>query len=176
MKLEQRSGDWTVAARVLERGAIPPRIQEIGPFLVEATPGEVVLDTDISSVRAALDRVLVQAVGAGGRILAGKTAARGESVRFGVAAWPAGAYEFRFLTHRPNGLLYTTHLPWYKGDSLAAARELTAPAKKVSGATPEGFTIRMLADMVADRLGKDLSAVSGISGGRSIRRCWSSKS
>ncbi len=161
VKLEQRSGDWTFAARILERGAIPPRIQEIGPSLVEATPAEVVLDTDTSSVRAALDRVAVQAVGAGGRILAGKTAARGESVRFDVAAWPEGAYEFRFLTHRPNGLLYATHLPWYKGDSLAAARELMAAAKKASKATPEGFTIRMLADMVADRLGKDLSAVSG---------------
>ena len=161
VKLEQRSGAWTFSARVLERGAIPPRIQEIGPSLMEASAAEVMLRTDINGARAALDRVVVQAVAAGGKIVAEKTVARGESVRFASAAWPPGAYEFRFATRRSNGQLYATHIPWYKGDAIAAARELVSAAAKADLSTPEGMTLHMLGDMIADRVGKNLEAVTG---------------
>lgn len=164
VKLEQRAGPWIFAARVLERGAIPPRIQEIGPSLGPSpdndSPTALVIRTDVNSDRAALDKVTVQAVAAGGKILAEKTAARGESVRFDPRSWPDGAYEIRCSTRRMNGLLYATHLPWYKGDSVAAARALVA-AGASDLRTPNGFTTKMLADLVTDRLGKDLAAVAG---------------
>jgi dienelactone hydrolase len=161
VKLEQHVGPWTFAARVLEHGAIPPRVQEIGPSLMEETPTEVVLRTDISAVRAALGKVVVQAVAAGGKVVAEKTASRGDTVRFTTTSWAKGAYEFRFVTHRLNGLLYATHTPWYKGDAIAAARELVAAAAKVEQSTPDGMTIHMLGDMIVDRVGKDLDAVKG---------------
>jgi len=161
VKLEQRSGAWTFSARVLERGAIPPRIQEIGPSLTDESPSALVVRTDINCDRAALDKVTVQAVAPGGRILAETTAARGESVRFDPRSWPDGAYEIRCATRRMNGLLYATHLPWYKGDSIAAARALVAAGAANDRRTTNGFTTKMLADLVTDRLGKDLASVSG---------------
>ena len=159
VKLEQRAGPWIFAARVLERGATPPRIQEIGPSLNDDSPSALIIRTDVTSDRAALDKVTVQAVAAGGKILAEKTVARGESVVFDPRSWPDGAYEIRCSTRRVNGLLYATHLPWYKGDAMAAARALVAGPTGLR--TPNGFTTNMLADLVKDRLGKDLASVTG---------------
>src|ERR1035438_171667 len=86
VKVEQRTGPWVFAARVLERGATPPRVQEIGPSLGSSvnndSPSALVVRTDVTSDRAALDKVTVQAVAAGGKVLAEKTVARGESVSF----------------------------------------------------------------------------------------------
>ena len=161
VKLEQRRGPWTFSARVLEQGAMPPRLQEIGPSLVGYSPAAIALVTDINKDRAAQDQVTVEAVGAGGKLFARKIAARGETVRFDPAGWPDGAYELRCSTHRTNGLLWATHIPWYKGDSIAAARGLIAAAAKADPRTPVGFTTKMLADMVLDRLGKDGLSVTG---------------
>lgn len=161
IKLEQRQGAWNFAARVLERGAIPPRVQEIGPSLIEESPTVVLVKTDVNAENAALDKVTVQAVAAGGKIIGEKTAARGESVRFDAAGWPDGPYELRCTTRRRNGLLYATHLPWYKGDAISAARALAAAAAKADLATPGGLITKMLGDMIVDRLGKDFASTGG---------------
>lgn len=160
VKVEQRMGPWVFSARVLEPGAIVARVQEIGPSLDYSQAG-IVVKTDINKDRAGQDKVRVQVVGAGGKALAEETVARGETVRFDPAGWPDGAYEVRCETRAVNGLLYSTHLPWYKGDAIRAARELIAAAGKADPKTPEGFTTKMLADMVLDRLGKDGLKVTG---------------
>jgi hypothetical protein len=161
VKSEQRIGPQTISARVLEPGTVPARIQEIGPSLRESTPGSLVVTTDVNGDRAALDRVTVQVVGAGGKVLAERIARRGERLGFDPAGWPDGAYEVRCTTHRPSGSLYATHLAWYKGDAVAHARRLLAAAQ-ADDLTPAGFTIKMLADMVLDRLDtRDLDKVTG---------------
>ena len=71
------------------------------------------------------------------------------------------SYEVRCSTRTYKGLLYITHLPWYKGDSLTKARELAAAAAKADVSMPEGFTVKMLAEMVGDRLGTKLSEAKG---------------
>ena len=152
VKLEQHIGPWVFSARVLEPGAIPPRIQEIGPSIASEDP--LVVKTDINKDRAAMDKVTVQVIAAGGTVRAERIAGRGDDVRFYPAAWPDGPYEFRFTTHKQNGLLYATHIPWYKGDAIAAARKLVAAPK-------DDITIKMLADLVLDRLGGDLDKVTG---------------
>jgi pimeloyl-ACP methyl ester carboxylesterase len=161
VKLEQRVGPWTFCARVLERGAIPPRIQEIGPSLMDFSQTAVVVQTDINKDRANQDQVTVQVVGAGGKEFAQKIVARGETVRFDPPGWPDGAYEIRCSTRRMNGLLWATHIPWYKGDSITEARALIAAGAKADLRTPVGFTTKMLADMVLDRLGKEGLSVTG---------------
>jgi hypothetical protein len=161
VKLEQQAGPWVFSARVLERGAIPPRVQEIGPSLMEYSQTAVAVRTDINHEHASQDKVTVQAVGAGGRVFAEKIVTRGDTVRFDAAAWPDGAYELRCTTRKLNGLLYATHIPWYKGDAIPVARELVAAGAKANPGTPEGMTIKMLAEMVTDRLGKDLSSITG---------------
>ncbi len=161
IKVEQRTGAWNFAARVLERGALPSRVQEIRPSFTFEGPSTLVLKTDLNAGRAAEEKVTVQALAAGGKVLAEKTATRGESVRFDTAQWADGAYELRCATRQTDGLRSATHLAWYKGDAIAAARELVAAAAKADVSTPAGQTVKMLGDMVLDRLGKDGLAVTG---------------
>ncbi len=161
VKLEQRAGTWTFSARVLEAGAVPPRIQEIGPSLFSDSATAISVRTDINSDHAAQDKVTVQVVGAGGREFASRIAPRGETVHFDGAGWPDGAYEIRCATRRLNGLLYVAHLPWYKGDAIAAAQRLVAAAQEADAHRPAGFTTKMLADMVIDRLGKEWKSITG---------------
>jgi dienelactone hydrolase len=162
VKSEQRIGPQTISARVVEAGAALARIQEIGPSLRDSKPGSLVVATDVSNARAALDPVTVQVVGPGGKPAAEKTARRGERIDFDPAGWPDGPYEVRCTTHRPNGLMFATHLAWYKGDAIAHARRLLAAAAQADDGTTAGFTTKMLADMVLDRLDtKDLDKVTG---------------
>jgi hypothetical protein len=161
VKLEQRSGQWSFMARVLESGAIPPRVQEIGPsWTVEGTT--LVVRTDFAAARTGDGPVTVRVVGSGGRRAAEElTAARGEQVRFDTAKWTDGPYEIRCTTTQSNGLRTATHLAWYKGDAIAAAREVVAAAAKADTGTPAGQTIKMLGDLVLDRLGKEGLEITG---------------
>lgn len=160
LKVEQRTGPWSFSARVLERGAIPSRMQEIAPsFTVEGTT--LIVKTDLNADHAAEEKVTVQAIAAGGKVLAEKTATRGERVRIDAIKWTDGAYELRCTTRQPDGLRYATHLAWYKGDAITAARELVTAGAKADVTTPSGQTVKMLADMVLDRLGKDGLAITG---------------
>jgi len=154
LRLDHQRGPWRFAARVFEPGAIVPRLEEITPAIEENTPEQVTVRTHIAPEPGAAP-VRIEIVGAGGKILAQAEAPRGESARFAPAAWPDGAYEFRCTTTDSWGHAYVTNLPYYKGDVLAAARRLLDAARS---APPDasGATVRMLADLIRDRLGKNL--------------------
>ncbi|MBO0722040.1 MAG: hypothetical protein J2P41_14545, partial [Blastocatellia bacterium] len=158
IKLEHRSGPWRFALRVLEPGTVLPRIDEIAPSISDAAQGELAVRThELAEPGAA--RVRVDIVAAGGKIVAQADAPRGETVRFATRNWPDGAYEARCTTMTPWGKNFTSHLPWYKGNALAAARRLVEAAHKTDGGADgksDGATLRMLAEMVLDRLQGDL--------------------
>src|SRR5262249_35806943 len=97
----------------------------------------------------------VEALAAGGKTVAQAQGGRGEVVRFDTGSWSDGAYEFRFKTQSATGTPFTSYLPWYKGDALAEARRLVAPAPAAAH-DATGMTIRMLSDMVRNRLGNNL--------------------
>jgi dienelactone hydrolase len=159
--LVKAAAESTFYARVLEPGATLTRRAEIGPSLVELHADGFTLVTDVGPERKEADPVTVEVVRAGGQAAFTTTAARGAKLAVDAHAWPDGAYEVRCSSPRPTGLLYATHLPWYKGDSLAEARELAATAAAADATKPEGLTLRMLVDMVEDRLGGKLTAASG---------------
>lgn len=161
VKVEQRTGEWNFAARVLETGAIPSRAQEIAPsFVLEGET--LVVRTDLNAQHAGEDKVTVSVHGPGGRRLADQQVApRGEALRFDTAKWPDGPYEIRCATTKADGLRTATHLGAYKGDAIAAAREVVAAAAKADTNTPTGQTIKMLGDMVLDRLGNEGLAITG---------------
>ncbi len=160
VKVVQHTGPWFFVARVLASGAIPPRMQEIAPsFTVE--DGTLVIHSDLNSDHAAETPVTVELVAAGGKILAEQTVRRGADVHFDSAKWPDGAYEIRASTRQPDGRRTATHLAWYKGDAIAAARDLVAAAAQADVSTPAGQTIKMLGDLVLDRLGPAGLAVTG---------------
>ncbi len=161
LKAAQGVGPWTFSARVLEPGAnLAPRV-EINPSIVNGATGRLEVKTDAGQPNRDRDAVLVELVGPGGKVFFSKSAARGTMVGIDPAPLPDGPYEIRCTTHTLTGRLFTTHLSWYKGDSLAAATRLIAAAATADAATPEGFTVKMLADMVEDRLGGKPEKVTG---------------
>ena len=127
--------------------------------------------TDIHDGRRSAEPVTLEVIQPGGKVLFSTTAPRGAEVAVDASAWPAGPVEVRATTRDARGLLYATHLPWYKGDALAKARELAAEAARPTKSKPEGFTLKMLANMVEDRLGMKTGRGQGrpIPGGRSMR-------
>lgn len=148
-------------ARVLEPGTVVLRKVEIGPSIVKLLPDGFTLKTDIGAERNDAEAVKVEVIQPGGKTIFTTTAARGATLAVDAKRWPDGPYEVRCTTHTFTGFLYATHLPWYKGDSLAKARELAAAAAKADASKPEGFTLKMLADMVEDRLESKLSEGKG---------------
>lgn len=147
--------------RVLEPGTVVDRKAEIGPSIIKLLPDGFTLKTDIGAERANVEAVKIEVIQPGGKAVFTTTAARGATLTIDAKHWPDGPYEVRCSTHTFTGLLYVTYLPWYKGDSLAKARELAATAAKADPSTPEGFTLKMLADMVEDRLGSKLIEPEG---------------
>jgi len=149
------------SARVLEPGAVLARKAEIGPSIIKLLPDGFTLKTDVGAERSDVEGVKIEVIQPGGKAIFTTKASRGANVKIDAKGWPDGPYEVRCSTHTFTGLLYVTHLPWYKGDSLAKARELAAMAAKADTSKPEGFTLRMLAEMVEDRLGSKLSEAKG---------------
>jgi len=148
-------------ARVLEPGTVLVRKAEIGPSIIKLSSDGFTLKTDIGAERTALDAVKVEVIQPGGNVIFGMTTSRGAQVAIDASDWPEGPYEVRCSTHTSSGLLYATHIPWYKGDFRTKAKELESMAAVADASKPEGFTLKMLATMVEDRLGQKLSGVKG---------------
>jgi dienelactone hydrolase len=159
--LVKLSASKSFSARVLEAGTVVARKAEIGPSIVELVPDGFTLKTDIGAERPELEAVKIEVIQPGGKAVFNTVAPRGATVAIDAKSWPDGPYEVRCSAHTFTGLLYLAHLPWYKGDSLAKARELAATAAKANASQPEGFTLKMLAEMVEDRLGSKLSEAKG---------------
>jgi dienelactone hydrolase len=149
------------SVRVLETGTTAARRTEIGPSITQFLAEGFTLKTDIAAARGDAEAVQVEVIRPGGAPVFSTTAPRGANVTIDGKSWPDGPYEVRCSTRTFNGLLYVTHLAWYKGDSLAKARELADAAAKADAANPEGFTLKMLAEMVDDRLGSKLGEAQG---------------
>ncbi len=156
LRLEHRSGPWRVALRAVEPGTVVTTREEIAPSLVGSDPKVLLVQTHREKIvnRGLVD---VEVVGPGGTVVARGTGTRGDTLPFATAAWPDGPYEVRCTTDDGWGHRRGAHLPWYKGDALAAARELVAAAAN-EPAGPAGDTVRMLAAMVQDRLHGKLDA------------------
>ncbi len=158
IKLSSTSG---FIARVLEPGAVHARVQEIAPVVLSLEENELLVKTDGDTPRPLADAVKIEIVRPGGEVVFSASVARGEARRIPIREWPDGPYEARFSTRNWRGLLFTKHVPWYKGDALFQARELAAEAGKADAEKPEGFTLKMLANMVDDRLGMKVAEAKG---------------
>jgi hypothetical protein len=93
----------------------------------------------------------------GGKNVFNKTIYCTEPAVLNYKTWLDGVYEFRFTYKDIRGTTFVKYASWYKGDILAAAREIVqnAPGKDVR--TPEASTHRMLADMILNRMGGSLN-------------------
>lgn len=159
--LVKTQAEGKFCARVLEPGTVLVRKAEIGPSIIKLSSDGFTLKTDIGAERTAVDAVKVEVIQPGGNVIFGMTTSRGAQVAIDASDWPKGPYEVRCSTHTSSGLLYATHIPWYKGDFRRKAKELESMAAVADASKPEGFTLKMLASMVEDRLGQKLSKVKG---------------
>lgn len=156
LRLEQVDPNaWPFTARIVESGALlePPEV--IVPYLRQ-TADRVEVHTNLTADSEATP-VQVAALGAGGRVLARGTAARGESLTLDASTWPDGAYEFRVTTKDAWGKPYLVHLPWYKGDAAAVAHRLIDAAEAAKEEV-YGAHLRLLAQIVRDRTNGQLNA------------------
>lgn len=147
--------------RVLEAGAATPRFAEIAPGIVEMHADSFIVRTDSTNARADRVGVKVDVVGPGGDIKFSRLGKRGERITIDASRWPNGPYEARFVTQNHVGLNYVTYRPWFKGNALDMARELEQTAAAADAHTPEGATLRMLVEMIEDRLETKLGSASG---------------
>ncbi len=96
----------------------------------------------------------VKAVVAGGKVIAEKTAKRGEQIAFDTKKWPDGVYDIYFKSHDTHGQIMTAYLYWYKGDAIKEAKELLSSVPK-NPKTPEDYHHRMLGEMLTQRFNFD---------------------
>ena len=106
-------------ARVLESGAVPARVNEITPSLVGGSDAGFSIVTDVSAARASAEPVTIEVIRPGGDVAFRASGKRGDKLRVDAAGFPDGPYEVRASTANAQGLIYTAHIPWYKGNALA---------------------------------------------------------
>jgi dienelactone hydrolase len=150
LRLIHKGGPWRVALRVgdaaeiaLSKPNLLANISTAGEQLVVATRGTRGLTAAPLSV---------DVVAPGGVVVAHGLAQAGKSVSFDARAWPEGPYEVRCEGADMWGEPHSAVLPWYKGDALKLARQLRDFAAGVPNGV-EGDHLRMLGDLVSDRLG-----------------------
>jgi enterochelin esterase-like enzyme len=148
------TGPSRLALRVVESGAVLPRLTQIAPSMT--SDADHLLRIKTHSREEPGPAAQVDVLAAGGKPVAHSQAQRGDVVQFDTRAWRDGAYEVRVSTLTPDGGRFISYLPWYKGDAIAAARRLLEQAPALPNG-PVGLAARMLADMVRARLGNNLS-------------------
>ncbi len=155
---ETSAGSSQFTLRVVPPGTALRKIDEITPSLIESKDGVLAVRTHIEIEKDAAP-VYVEVLRAGGEVVAKQRTTRGEVVHLKSDAWRDGAYEVRTTTQDVWGNRKVRHLPWYKGDAIAAVRGLIGAAENADN-TPRGDTIRMLGAMVEDRLGGAVESAS----------------
>jgi hypothetical protein len=122
-------------------------------------PAAFSLTTDVNP-SADAPPVKVEVIAPGGDVLYSTSAKRGEQLFIDGKAWPTVPTKSAAARRTRRGLLYVTHLTWYKGDARQGARA-AATAAKADASMPEGHAV-MLATMVEDRLGTKVADAKAI--------------
>ncbi len=160
LKILQGNGGWGFVARVSEGIGLSKSLT--GTINFSLGNNDPKNKTLTFTSKGTLDQSLlrqtisVEACTSGGKTVARKTFDCNKPVTMNYNSWLDGVYEFRFAYKDIRDVPHFSYLTWYKGDILAAARELvnSAPGKDIRD--PEASTHRMLADMVLCRLDNNL--------------------
>lgn len=152
LRLTHNRSPWMLALRAVAPGAVLSDGDEIAPAVVSRADSKDLLVRTHPQADPKGAPVLIQVIAAGGKVIAAANGARGETVQLPITGWAEGAYELRCTTKTAWNQSFVTYLPWYHGDSLNAVRRLNAAAAKAAPG-PAGATVKMLAELVHDRLG-----------------------
>ncbi|MHB9025618.1 MAG: NPCBM/NEW2 domain-containing protein [Armatimonadota bacterium] len=168
VKTAQAIDNWGFCFRVLEMAegqAIEMTSSKLSPSIISgegAAPDKLIILTDgsRSNLLPIKPPVTVEVLAAGSKPVARATAARGERVAFPSTVWADGIYTVRCAMTGMNGRRVVSRLLWYKGDALASVQRLVETAPPAADAkSPAGTIHAMLAALVTDRVGKDLTKV-----------------
>ncbi len=166
VKVAQRTpGGFTFRVLELAQAQVMEDVTpRIAPYIVatdDLHPATLTVATDDGRGNLMLNKipVAIAVVGPDGKVMATQTVTRGAQARFDCAVWTDGPYEIR-LTTTDNNKRRTVYLPWYRGDALAAARQLVETAPDQEDGTPTTAVHRMLAELVQARLGKVWSKIT----------------
>jgi predicted esterase len=154
LKIENGSGGWGFACRILNNDvrSVLPQLNFGPSILSDLQADELVVQTDlIHDTRNSVD---VEAVQAGGTILASQTVPRGDQASFATTNWPDGAYEIRCTLSLPFETDRVRHLPGFKGDAAVAVQQVLQAAQAIESDEEADMITTMLADLIRDRLGK----------------------
>ena len=182
VKVEQGGGEWKFCLRLLSKEQAAAAVGDsLAPDVWRGDDdwswnGIGVRTHRLQLGLADLPPVKVEVIAPGGRPVAEKEAdknfSRGETAIFDYSKWPDGPYDIRCTTRNAQGRPIVAHVPWFKGDWHAAAKQLVqsaAKAEQAEGATPDGMVLAMLAEMVRDRLGPELDRADADAWNRSTR-------
>ena len=169
MKIENGRAGWGLVLRVLSASQAAALASSGPQPRIDPSPDGkghlLAVRTDAGS--AGLPRgdqaVRVEVVAPGGRVVGSAQAPRGEGVRFDTTPWPDGPYEVRVRWDTPEGHRVYRHLPWYKGDWRRQAIELLNACDKLPPrpAAPAELRLRVIGQLVLDRLGSDPRTAAG---------------
>ena len=159
-KIENGTGDWGFACRIFDdkAQAVLPQVNFDPALIGPPNAAELVIQTDRTS--GGREPVEIAVVRAGGQIAVAQTVPRGTAATFPTRDWPDGAYEVRCTLALPFHARQVRHLPWYKGDATAAVDRILQAGNEYGTNDEAGMIAAMLADLVRDRLGEHLHAVT----------------
>jgi len=157
VKVDQGIGGWAFALRITDSSAI------LRPVPLKASVESVEGDTLtlVTNTAGASGPVRFEVLAPGGNVIAQQSAPRGTSVAFGTANWPKAPYDIKVSVPKWQALPELVFVPWYKGDTLAALKELVAVAPKPPVTSVESGYQTMLADLVTDRMKGKLQSLDG---------------
>lgn len=163
VKVEQGAAAWGFAVRFLSKAKLlllPPRgvsVTASGPDA--GNPGMLTVELGKTSLSSdsVQPPVTVNVIAAGGAMMATRISPAGSELRWPMDAWPEGVYDIRATAPQPDGRASTAYTMWYHGDALAAAERLLSAASGADRDSQTGIVLSMLAELVHDKLGKDLS-------------------
>lgn len=154
LRLTNHGGPWRLALRVAEQD---DALGQLAPFAADLRAGDdsLAISTEGRFDHGSSLNVRCEAFSPDGSVVATAQFELGKSFTFSTTNWPDGPYEIRCTTTDGWQKEHSYYFPWYKGDALATARDLMAQSAKAE-AGPSGDHLRMLADLVKDRLGGNL--------------------
>ncbi|MET3665706.1 prolyl oligopeptidase family serine peptidase [Caulobacter sp. 1776] len=152
LRAERGAGATLLSARILSPGQPLPDIRlEPGAWDQD---GQLKVRTDALARPGTVEVVVT---GPGGREVGRASAPRGAIASLPTVDWPDGPYDVAVRTTSASGKPLLAFASWYKGDMAAAAKALLAQAAAATGSGAEAGHWRLLATLVTDRAGADLS-------------------
>ncbi|HEY3333257.1 MAG TPA: prolyl oligopeptidase family serine peptidase [Capsulimonadaceae bacterium] len=148
VKVVNGGGGWGFSVRLAHTGDLGGRLFQ--PSAAPETADHKVVITTAAGRNDAI-QVNVTVRAAGGRVVARQRANLGVPITLDAASWPSGAYEALCVATLPDGRSQSAHLGFYRGDALAAARQLVGTAPS-NAQTEAELTHAMLADLIRSKI------------------------